>query len=69
VGGDFLGELGHEFLFPVFEFVEFHFDEFLVGEGIVQRLEEGGAHAVFAKLNYRFEELGTGFEGADFAVI
>ena len=57
----FCGELGGEGFLLVFVFVEFDFDEFAVGEGFADGLEEGVAEAGATDFEGGVHALGEGF--------
>jgi hypothetical protein len=64
----FFGELRGQFLFLLFELVEFHFDEFMMFEHPVQSGEELRTEALFADLQSGLESLSLRLEITDLGV-
>jgi hypothetical protein len=62
VAAALFGKLWSEFLFPLFEFVELHLNEFTMSQHLVQSDEELRAQTFFAHLQRSLEPLSLGFE-------
>lgn len=65
---DAIRKLGRQFLFLIFEVIEFHFHQFVMREGVVSGFEECRTQPVLADLQHRLEQLGAGLEIPKFAI-
>src|SRR5260221_8252437 len=63
-----LAKLRSEFLLLVLEIVEFHLDQFVVFQSMIQRCEKLRTEALLAHLEGGFEPLGLSFEIADLRI-
>ena len=63
-----LGELGAQFFLLLFELGEFHFDEFVMVQQLIQGCKKLRTETFLADLEHGLQPLGLGLESADLAV-